>query len=132
MGAHIMHCNKASTPVGRLRPWPTGHTHPSGSGSAVQWPAHPFGSSKMNHHHSMGSTQVVPVAVPNFISKPYLSSKYGYQDVHVMYDEMRNFFAKRATLAYQSEIATVKVTLMLMKPNNRKPQMVMVSKNTAI
>lgn len=49
-----------------------------------------------------------------------------------MYDEMRNFFAKRATSTYQSEIATISVTLMSMKLNNRNPQMAMVSKNTAI
>lgn len=74
------------------------------------------------------------VLVPDIVSKPYIPEKYGYQEVHMMYDEMRNFFAKRATSMYQNEVATIKVTLMSMKPNNRTPQMVMVSnlKNVAI
>jgi hypothetical protein len=114
--------DKTSTPVGRLGPWPAGSTCPSGS--AVQWPARPFGSASKTKHHSMGSTQAV--AVPDFISQPSLPSKYGYQEIHARYDEMRNFFAKRATSTYQNEVATVKVTLMSMKPNNRNPQMVMV------
>ena len=68
--------------------------------------------------------------VPDFVSKPqaFLSSKYGYQDVHAIYDEMRTFFAKRASSTHLIEVATIKVTLMSMKPNCRKPQMVMVSK----
>ena len=75
--------------------------------------------------------------VPNFVSSPqdYLTSlaasKYGYQEVHKIYDEMRAFFAKRAISTYQNEVATIKFTLMTMKPNCRNPQMVMVSKNLA-
>ena len=70
--------------------------------------------------------------VPDFVSKPqaFLSSKYGYQEVHTIYDEMRNFFAKRATSTYQTEFVTIKVILMSMKPNNKNPQMVMVRKIT--
>jgi hypothetical protein len=72
-----------------------------------------------------------PVTVPIFVSKPqdYLPSNYGYQGVHAIYDEMRSFFAKRATSKYQNEVATIKVTLMMMKPNCRNPQMVMVRIN---
>ena len=71
------------------------------------------------------------VMVPDFVSKPkaFLPSKFGYQEVHGIYDEMRTFFAKRAS-TYQNEVATIKVTLMSMKPNNRNPQMVMVCKIT--
>jgi hypothetical protein len=59
------------------------------------------------------------VVVPDFVSKPqdYLTSKYGYQEVHTIYDEMRPFFVKRATSSYHNEVATIKVTLMTMKPN---------------
>jgi len=73
------------------------------------------------------------VIVPDFVSKPqnYIPSKYGYQEVHAIYDEMRSFFAKRATSTYQNEVATIKFTLMTMKPNCRNLQMVMVSKNMA-
>jgi hypothetical protein len=59
-------------------------------------------------------------------AQAFLSSKYGYQEVHAMYDEMRIFFAKRATSTYQNEVATIKVILMSMKLNNKNPQMVMV------
>jgi hypothetical protein len=88
----------------------------------------------MNHpgrQGPQGSTQAV-VLVPNIVSKPYLPSKYGYQEVHAMYDEMRKWFAQRATSTYQNEVATIKVTLMSMKPNNKNPQMVMVRKNDMV
>ena len=48
------------------------------------------------------------------------------------YDEMRKWFAKRATSTYQNEFATIKVTLMSMKPNNKNPQMVMVRKDDMV
>jgi hypothetical protein len=120
MGGHVNH--NTLTPIGRVTgnaPWPT---RPSGSASKPTNQAH------MNH--SKGGQTVV---VPDFVSKPYdyLPSKYGYQGEHVYYDEMRVFFAKKATSAYQSEVATIKVTLMTMKPNCRNPQMVMVRKNIA-
>jgi hypothetical protein len=124
MGAHVKRdFNVTSTPVGRMTvngkiPWPT---RPSGSSSK---------STNMNHGMDRQS-QVV--TVPDFVSKPqaFFPSKYGYQEVHGIYDEMRNFFAKRAS-AYQNEVATIKVTLMSMKPNNRNPQMVMVCKITVL
>ena len=36
------------------------------------------------------------MVVPNFVSKPqdFLPSKYGYQKVHKIYDEMRDFLQK--------------------------------------
>ena len=48
------------------------------------------------------------MVVPNFVSKPqdFLPSKYGYQKVHEIYDEMRDFFAKRATSTYQNEVVS--------------------------
>jgi hypothetical protein len=115
MGGHVN--RNTSTQVGRV----TGN---------VLWPARPSGSSASkptNHSKPEGRQTVV---VPNFVSKPhdYLPSKYGYQKVHAIYDEMRDFFAKRATSTYQNEVATIKVTLMMMKPNCRNPQMVMVCK----
>ena len=119
MGAHVKRDFNTSTrtPVevtGKL-PWPT---RSRASGSA----------SKSTTAHGMDRQAVFP----DFVSKPqaFLSSKYGYQEVHAIYDEMRNFFAKRATLTYQTEFATIKVILMSMKPNNKNPQMVMVRKIT--
>jgi hypothetical protein len=121
LGGHVKRGNfhtsatSTRTPVGVTGklPWPTpGLGRPSGSGS------------KSNMYHGMDRQ----VLVPDFVSKPqaFLSSKYGYQEVHAMYDEMRMFFAKRATSTYQNEVATIKVILMSMKPNNKNPQMVMV------
>lgn len=67
--------------------------------------------------------------VPDFVSRPQdYPLKYGYLEVHKIYDEMRKFFAKRVTSTYQNEVATIKVTLMMMKPNCRNLQMVMVRK----
>lgn len=116
MGGHVN--RNTSTTVGNGL-WPT---RPSGSASKP---------TKMNNSTISKSRQTV--VVPDFVSKPqdYLPSKYGYQEVHKIYDEMRGFFAKRATSTYQNEVATIKVTLMTMKPNCRNPQMVMVSKNIA-
>lgn len=118
MGGHVG--RNSLTPVGRVTM--TGNR---------QWPTRPLGSASkpatnMNHSIS-GGTGRQTVVVPDFVSKPYIPSKYGYQEVHTIYDEMRAFFAKRATSMYQNEVATIKVTLMTMKPNCRNPQMVMVS-----
>ena len=121
MGAHVMrdfHVTSTRNPVGLTGklPWPT---RPSGSGS---------GSKSKSSNKNLGMDRAV--LVPNFVSKlpQDFLSKYGYQEVHTMYDKMRNFFAKRATSTYQNEVATIKVILMLMKPNNKNPQMVMVHK----
>jgi hypothetical protein len=115
MGGHVN--RNTSTPVGRV------------TGNAL-WPARPSGSALKPTNHSNDRQTIV---VPDFVSKPqdYLLSKYGYQEVHAIYDDMRDFFAKRATSTYQNEVATIKVTLMMMKPNCRNPQMVMVRKNMA-
>lgn len=126
MGGHVNR-KTTSTPVtvqvGRVTGngmWPTRPGRPSGSTSK---PA--------NMGNSSNGRQTV--VVPNFVSQPqdFLPSKYGYQEVHTLYDKMRAFFAKRATSTYQNEVATIKVTLMTMKPNCRNPQMVMVSINMA-
>jgi hypothetical protein len=116
MGGHVN--RNTSTPFSKV------------TGSAALWPTRPSGSGSKPSNYSMGKQTVM---VPDFVSKPqdYLPSKYGYQEVHTIYDEMRKFFARRATSTYQNEVATIKVTLMTMKPNCRNPQMVMVRKNMA-
>jgi hypothetical protein len=119
MGGHVN--RNTSTPVGRV------------TGNAF-WPTRPSVSAlkPTNVNHNQGG-QIVTVVVPKFVSKPhdYLPSKYGYQEVHALYDEMRAFFARRATSTYQNEVATIKVTLMTMKPNCQNQQMVMVHNNMA-
>ena len=114
MGAHVKRSFIVpSLPVGRVT-------------AKLPWPNRPSGSGASKSNHGMDRQAMVP----DFISKPFLPSKYGYQEVHAIYDEMRSFFAKRATSTHQNEVATIKVTLMSMKPNNRNPQMVMVRKIT--
>lgn len=123
MGGHVNRNTSSLTPIGRVTAnglglWPT---RPSGSASKTTNPS---------HSNLKGRQTVI---VPDFVSNPqnFIPSKYGYQEVHTIYDEMRSFFAKRATSTYQNEVATIKFTLMTMKPNCRNPQMVMVSKNMA-
>jgi hypothetical protein len=119
MGGHIYRNTSTSTPVGRVTgPWPT---RPQASGSASK--------ATININHGIIKDRQT-VTVPDFVSKPgdFLPTKYGYQEVHKFYDEMRSFFAKKATSTYQNEVGTIKVTLMTLKPNCRNPQMVMVSK----
>lgn len=117
MGGHVN--RNTSTPVGRVTV--------TGNG---MWPTRSGTASKSTNmdYTSINKGRQTGVVVPDFVSKPQLPSKYGYQEVHGIYDEMRAFFAKRATSIYQNEVATIKVTLMTMKPNCRNPQMVMVSK----
>jgi hypothetical protein len=120
MGGHVT--RDFSTPVGRVT-----------AGGNVPWPTRPGSTSKTtNMNQFKDSDMMQAVIVPDFVSKPqaFLPSKYKYQEVHALYDEMRRFFAKIATSKYQNEVATIKVTLMTMKPNNRNPQMVMVRKIT--
>jgi hypothetical protein len=125
MGGHVN--RNTSTPVGRV----TGNH----AAAALLWPTRPGRSSgsaskPTNTNHSSKGRQT-GVVVPDFVSKPhdYFPSKYGYQDVHTIYDEMRDFFAKKATSTFLTEVATIKFTLMVLKPNCRHPQMVMVCKN---
>jgi hypothetical protein len=122
MGGHVKrNFNVTSTPVGRMV-----------VDGKLSWPTRPLGSSSKPTNTNHGSRDRQVVTVPDFVSRPqdFLPSKYGYQEVHGIYDQMRNFFAKRATSTHQNEVATIKVTLMSMKPNNRNPQMVMVCKIT--
>ena len=103
----------------------------SGSGNVPPaWPTRHGSTSKSTKSTNMNLVDKQTLMVPDFVSKPqaFLQSKYGYQQVHAIYDDMRCFFVKRATSTYQNEVATIKVTLMSLKPNNRNPQMVMVCK----
>jgi hypothetical protein len=124
MGGHVK--RNFSTLDGRVTA--TG----SGSGNVPPaWPTRHGSTSKTSKTTNMNLVDKQTLMVPDFVLKPQAvlqSSKYGYQEVHAIYNDMRSFFAKRATSKYQNEVATIKVTLMSMKPNNRNPQMVMVRK----
>ena len=86
MGAHVKrNFVVPSLPVGRVT-------------AKLPWPNRPSGSGASKSNHGMDRQTVVP----DFISNPFLPSKYGYQEVHAIYDEMRSFFAKRATSIHPS------------------------------
>ena len=119
MGGHVT--RDFSTPVAAASGKVT-------AGGIIPWPTRPGSTSKTTNVKDSDIMQAV--IVPDFVSKPqaFHPSKYGYQEVHALYNEMRSFFAQRATSKYQNEVATIKITLMTLKPNNQKLQMIMVCK----
>ena len=64
--------------------------------------------------------------VPKFVSNPDIQTAYGYQEAHKLYDDMRQFFAQKASSTHQSEVVVIKVTMMAMKPAYKNPQIVSV------
>jgi hypothetical protein len=118
-----------------------GQNHPVRMGDHVKRTAIPTSTSSLNHTpstvpwprrhstpdlHHPGRRTAHKVAVPPFVSNPHFLGNYGYQEVHARYDEMRQFFAKKAVSTHQNEVATIKVTLMSMKPGNKSAQIVSV------
>jgi hypothetical protein len=97
MGSHVNHRN-TSTPV--TVPSQVGRVTASGNASGL-WPARPGrpsgSASKPFKPTNMSNRQTVPLAVvvPDFVSKPqdYLPSKYGYQEVHALYDNTFDMYA---------------------------------------
>ena len=66
-----------------------------------------------------------PTVGPKFVSNPD-SVLPGYQEVHLIYDEMRQFFAKKAMSVHNGEVVVIKVTMMSLKPGYRSPSVVSV------
>jgi hypothetical protein len=50
----------------------------------------------------------------------------GYQEAHKLYDEMRQFFAQKASTVHNNEVVMIKVTMMMLKPNCKVPSIVLV------
>jgi hypothetical protein len=67
-----------------------------------------------------------PLVLPKFVTNPKLPLKHGYQEAHKLYDEMRLFFAQKASVAHNNEVVVIKVTLMTLKPGNKNPAIVSV------
>jgi murein L,D-transpeptidase YcbB/YkuD len=68
-----------------------------------------------------------PIVVPKFISELDSESVLpGYQEAHRMYDEMRQFFAKKAMSVHSGEVVVIKVTMMSLKPGYKSPSVVSV------
>lgn len=69
-----------------------------------------------------------PIIVPKFISELESQSVLpGYQEAHQVYDEMRQFFAKKAMSVHGGEVVVIKVTMMSLKPGFKSPSVVSVS-----
>ena len=75
-----------------------------------------------------GSSMFWPLVLPTFVIKPDLPSKMGYQKAHDRYDEMRKFFAQKASTVHNNEVVMIKVTMMMLKPNCKQPSVVSVCK----
>lgn len=68
-----------------------------------------------------------PIVLPKFMSDPESFENFGYQTAHLYYDEMRKFFARKASAEHQNEVVIIKFAMMTLKPGNRTPQIVSVS-----
>lgn len=47
-----------------------------------------------------------PIILPKFMSNPGSFEETGYQKAHQFYDEMRRFFARKASAEYQNEVVS--------------------------
>ena len=65
------------------------------------------------------------IVVPKFVANPG-EVVSGYQEVHQIYNEMRQFFAKKAMSVHNGEVIVVKVTMMSLKPGHKSPSVVSV------
>jgi hypothetical protein len=92
------------------------------------WPKHTSGLEISTHPGAYGQTMLAhPIVVPKFIAE--LDSRSvlpGYQEAHQVYDEMQQFFAKKAMLVHSGEVVVIKVTMMSLKPGYRLPSVVYV------
>ena len=67
-----------------------------------------------------------PIVLPKFVSNREIRADYGYQEAHKLYDEMRQFFARKASSTHGNEVVVIKVTMMSLKPGYKNPQIVSV------
>lgn len=107
-----------------------GNTNSSGQRSiSLAWPRSGSASRRTSvsvpDPRNMGQGAPRPLVLPKFVTEP--KSLYnGYQEAHKLYDEMRYFFAQKASAAHNGEVVVIKVTMMTLKPGNKNPVMVSV------
>lgn len=95
---------------------------------SISWPKH----SNASHSEKQLNQNVVrggfrPIVLPKFVTDCSSETRYyGYGEAHKLYDEMRQFFAQKASSTHQNEVVVVKFTMMLLKPGYRNPQIVSV------
>ena len=94
------------------RPWPKRSTFITKS--------NPSGPS------SVMSGGLRPIVLPKFMSNPGSFEETGYQKAHLLYDEMRKFFARKASAENQNEVVVIKFTMMMLKPGHKSPTVVSV------
>jgi hypothetical protein len=92
------------------------------------WPKCTSGLKISTHPGAYGQTMLAhSIVVPKFIAE--LDSRSvlpGYQEAHQVYDEMRQFFAKKAMSVHSGEVVVIKVMMMSLKPGYRFPSVVSV------
>lgn len=66
------------------------------------------------------------MVVPKIVSDPNTPIEPGYQEAHKIYNEMRQFFAKKAMMVHGGEVVIIKVMMMALKEGNRHPSVVSV------
>ena len=67
-----------------------------------------------------------PIVLPKFVANREIPASYGYQEVHKLYDDMRQFFARKALSTHQQDIVSIKVTMMTWKPGYKSAHIVSV------
>ena len=93
------------------------------------WPHGVSGSGAKNstHYDAKGRGLITrPVVVPKFVANPTQEGVSGYQEVHQIYNEMRQFFARKAMSVHNGEVVVIKVTMMSLKPGYKSPSVVSV------
>jgi hypothetical protein len=115
----------------RIGPGVESIIHRGNDRGGLPWPRssstskHAF-ASNVPAAQDMGQGIFRPLVLPKFVTNPKLPLKNGYQDAHKLYDEMRYFFAQKASSVHNNEVVVIKVTMMTLKPGNRNPMMVSV------
>ena len=95
---------------------------------SLPWPNRTSGPQSVNVNQNLGFRGGFrPIVLPKFVSNRHeIRANYGYQEAHIIYDDMRQFFARKASSAHGNEVVVLKVTMMSLKPGYKNPQIVSV------
>jgi hypothetical protein len=140
---------KYTTSLRQLSSSLAGHNHPLRIGTGVAkdqttsassahmsmahhpWPkrssvANQRQESHINRTQETSGGSLRPIILPKFVLSPESVRETGYQEAHKLYDEMRRFFARKASAEHQNEVVVIKFTMMSLRPGYRNPQVVSV------
>ena len=95
---------------------------------SLPWPKHTQagGSQSGNQNQNLFRGGFRPIVLPKIVSNREIQADYGYQEAHKIYDDMRQFFARKASSTHGNEVVVLKVTMMSLKPGYKNPQIVLV------